>query len=179
MGSHRLGRIAVLALAGAASTALALPAWPAGSLTPVGIYRCDLTATFVQATTVSKDTYDVDPKIPASIKADLIAKYKHKYMKFACLRSEHYLLTWDREDPANGGGAATRTAEVPLDGDKKLVITWISYNIGRAMLNFQFQNGTSFLLPDIPSGTNYIMKIGEDPNPMILVITAKLVKAAK
>ena len=169
-------RIAFLALIGAALAVLAAPAGGA----PVILYECDLTATLVQATTVSRDTYDVDPKIPEGIKADLIATYKHKYMKFACISSEKFLMTWDREDPNNGKGkGSNRQITVHLPDGKDLIITWIGYKTTGQLLSFQYQCGAAFSMPNLVSGTNQIMKIGEDPNPVILVLSPRLITTTK
>ncbi len=167
--------------AAAASVAVALVARQASGAGMVVTYGCTLDVTVVQATAVSKDTYDVDPKIPAAIKSALIAQYKTKYMKYTCIRTESFYLSWRHQDTDKAKDGPSDEAQIAMPDGKTLVVKYLGFrkNTSGLLINFQFQCGSAFTLPDIWNGTHLIQKVTDEANPTIIVFSPKLIQLQK
>jgi hypothetical protein len=181
MTRQALTRLAVVAGVVAASAVAALLAPQASGAGMVVTYGCTLDVCVVQAFAVSKDTYDFDPKIPAGIKSALIAQYKTKYMKYTCVRTESYYLSWRHQDTDKKREGRSDEAQIAMPDGRTLVVKYLGFrkNTSGLLINFQFQCGSTFSLPDIWNGTHLIQKATDDANPTLIIFSPQLIQLQK
>ena len=162
----------------AVAVALALLARPLGAIFVV-THGVNAEIRMIQATAGARDTYDFDPKIPADIKSELIAMYKHKYMKYTFVNSTTKFFSWGQADATKKKGEQGDRVDIDIPGGRVLNVRLLGYKLPRGEIHFQFQLGATFSMPDIMTGTHYIMKVSDDPDPVIMVFTPALVQSTK
>jgi len=119
-----------------------------------------LQLTYIQATKAGKQT--VDPTILPSIKSALIRQFGWKYKNYTKLGQDTRQVRF----------GAAEVYELP--NGKEMSVTIVSHR--KQELNFKIQIGTDLHLPVLISGEHWILVLGSDPDPLIVVFTPELIQ---
>jgi hypothetical protein len=119
-----------------------------------------LQLTYIQATRAGKQT--VDPEIIPSIKSALIRQFKWKYKNYTKLGQDTRQVRF----------GAAEAYELP--NGKQMGVTIVSHR--KEELNFKIQLDLDIKLPTLMNGEHWILVVGDDPDPLIVVFTPELIQ---
>ena len=125
-------------------------------------FGVDLTLTIIQAKKEGANV-EVDGKIPAGVKSTLFKAFGSKYKKYTLIKIDERMAHMSQDQEYDVPGSDQKLT-VRVTGYKQLWITFlVTYN-GK---------------PDafsISHGNHRALNLGPDPDPVIIVITAKKVE---
>ena len=155
----RAARAMLWAAASAAAALLALCSLDHAANITFGV---DLTLTYIQAKKEGGNV-EVDEKIPAGVKSTLFKAFGTKYKKYTLIKTDERMahMSQDQEYDIPGG---EEKLTVRVTGYKQLWINLLVTYKGK---------------PDafrISHGNHHPLNLGPEPDPVIIVITAKKVE---
>jgi hypothetical protein len=125
-------------------------------------FGVDLTLTFIQAKKEGANV-EVDEKIPAGVKSTLFKAFGSKYKKYTLIKTDERMahMSQNQEYDVPGGG---EKLTVRVTGYKQL---WIDFLVTYKGKPIAFR---------ISHGNHHALDLGPEPDPVIIVITAKKVE---
>ena len=145
--------VASLVLALAASTSHAI----------VYTFGIDLKVTFIQAKKDGKQT--VDEKIDKEIKSALLWANKWKYKDYQFIRTERYTIRFGASQDLDIGNNETISLKVESHR--------------QAWINFKMTRGVNIQMFRITHGTHYVLNLGPEPDPLIIVLSPTIIQSQR